>query len=166
MIKYLNSRLPLGMLGSLVFCLSFLPLSGRGHKAAGLVFSGFAFMHIYQKRKVLRRYLEKEGNNIKNFLEELGGAVKIKMLQQLPGIKVMHYIPGRVRIYSPQLHHNQSRALDLDNFLSGVKEINNFSVNHQTGTVLIEYSPESVSGNKFLQEIEKLIVSKYKGGNL
>lgn len=99
-------------------------------------------------------------------MEEFGGAVKIKVLKQLPGIEVMHYIPGRVRIYSPQLHHNQARALDLDNYLAGIKEINNFSVNHQTGTVLIEYSPDSVAGNKFLREIEKLIVSKYKGGNL
>ncbi|WP_304542711.1 HMA2 domain-containing protein [Desulforamulus aquiferis] len=96
-----------------------------------------------------------------NILEELSGSLRKKMLQHVAGVQVLHYIPGRVRIYFRQIYNSPAKAEELRNYLGGFKEIRSFTVNHQTGTVLIEYSPEAVAGNKFLQEIEKLIVSRY-----
>ncbi|AEG59155.1 HMA2 domain-containing protein [Desulforamulus ruminis] len=161
LFKPSKSKLALGLLGSLFFCLASLPFSSKGHRAAGLIFSGFSFMHMHQYRKGLYHHLGRERDGIKNFLEEIGGTVKKKMFRHLTGVQVLHYIPGRVRIYSRQIHNNQTKAQDLSNYLADIKEIQNFTVNHQTGSVLIEYSPEAVLGNKFLQEIEGLIASKY-----
>lgn len=161
MFKPSKSKLAIGMLGSLGFCLAALPVSSKGHKAAGLMFSGLSLMHMHQYRKGLQRYLGKENDDIKNLLSEIGEAVKKKMLQHLTGVQVLHYIPGRVRLYSRQIHNKTDKAKALYDYLADIKEIKQFNINSQTGSVLIEYLPEAVAGNKFLQEIEILIVSKY-----
>lgn len=95
------------------------------------------------------------------FLSELGNAIKKKMINDFADIEVLYFKPGRIRIYARQVHHNRANTKVLVNYLTNMKEIKNFSVNPHTGSVLIEYLPEDIAGNKFLQELEDSLRKKH-----
>ena len=75
------------------------------------------------------------------------------------GIEVLHFNPGRIRVYAPQVHHNAANTKWLVDYLNGMKEIKHFAVNPQTGSVLVEYWPEAVADNTFLRDLEELLIS-------
>lgn len=92
-------------------------------------------------------------------------SVKRKMMQGLQGVQVVHYIPGRARLYSRLVHNKPVESRLLADYLAEVKEVKRFTVNYRTGSILIEYLPEEVAANRFLQMIERFIISKYGGGS-
>lgn len=79
----------------------------------------------------------------------------------LQNIQVLHYIRGRVRLYSQLLLNNASAASELNSYLETIQEISHFSVNPATGSVLIQYSPEDVAKNPLLQDLERLVEKQY-----
>lgn len=97
-------------------------------------------------------------NLLSHYKQHLESAKKAYFLQQ---VQVLHYIPGRVRLYSRQLVRNQELADAIGNYLKAIPEIRCFTVNPATGSVLIQYSPEDISGNPFLQEIEAFVLKQY-----
>lgn len=82
--------------------------------------------------------------------------------QILQSLQVQHYLPGRIRLYSKHLLNNQSVATELDRLLMAVPELTGFSVNTATGSILLQYSPETVPGSPFLQELEQFALAQYR----
>lgn len=85
-------------------------------------------------------------------------AKKTYLLQQ---VQVLHYIRGRIRLYSRHLVNNAGIAAEIRQQLEAAPEVTNFSVNTLTGSVLIEYSPEKIANNPLLQELEQLAAKQY-----
>lgn len=85
-------------------------------------------------------------------------AKKTYLLQQ---VQVLHYIRGRVRLYSRHLVNNAGIAAEIRRQLEAAPEVTNFSVNTLTGSVLIEYAPEKIANNPLLQELEQLAAKQY-----
>ena len=85
-------------------------------------------------------------------------ARKTYLLQQ---VQVLHYMRGRVRLYSRHLVNNARAAAEIREQLETAPEVTSFSVNAITGSVLIEYSPEKVANNPLLQELEQLAAKQY-----
>jgi hypothetical protein len=77
-------------------------------------------------------------------------------------VQVLHYIPGRVRLYSRHLVHNPELADAVSDYLQAIPEIRSFTVNPATGSVLIQYSPEDISGNPFLREVDEFVRKQYR----
>jgi len=77
-------------------------------------------------------------------------------------VEVLHYVPGRVRLFSHQLINNPDNVQQVKKYLDSISEIHAFSVNPGTGSVLIQYSPVDVAGNPLLTEVEKLVARQYR----
>jgi len=75
--------------------------------------------------------------------------------------QVLHYRPGRVRLYSRHLLNNQDIACKIEEHLAAIPEIIDFAINTATGSLLIRYSPENVSRNPLLRDIERQVAKKY-----
>lgn len=84
-----------------------------------------------------------------------------KMNLFLKQTQVLHYRPGRVRLYSQHLLNNQGIACKIKEHLETIPEIIDFTINTATGSLLIQYSPESVSHNPLLRDIERQIAKQY-----
>lgn len=99
-------------------------------------------------------------------LGELGNVFKNKLVEKFmndaANIEVLYFNPGRIRVYARQIHHNAANAKRLVDYLRSVKEVKNFSVNPQTGSVLVEYLPEEVADNNFLRDLEELLRKKHE----
>ncbi|SMC86478.1 hypothetical protein SAMN04488500_11116 [Sporomusa malonica] len=75
--------------------------------------------------------------------------------------QVLHYMPGRVRLSSQHLLNNPEIARQVSEHLETIPEIKQFTVNAATGSLLIHYSPEDVSRNPFLRDVEQLVAKQY-----
>lgn len=155
-------RVNLGLVLSLVGSLLSLPLGKRYHVGLGVIFTLLTAMHTWQHRNRFRHYLYKERQNMGLFpLPEniLSPAVKVKLFMQQ--VQVLHYMPGRVRLYASQLVGNPELVRQISQHLTAIPEIKEFSLNPATGSLLIRYSPEDVARNPFLRDIEQLVVKQY-----
>jgi len=158
-----NGRVDLGLILSLLGSLMSLPLNKRYHVGLGLCFAVLTGIHTWQHRRHLSHYLQKERPTMgftslyKRFLDPANKAAYL-----LQHVQVLHYIPGRVRLYSRHLVNNPEVARQVFTHLKDMPEIKDFSVNPATGSVLIQYSPEGVFKNPLLRELEQL-VAKQKG---
>ncbi|WP_371372912.1 HMA2 domain-containing protein [Sporomusa aerivorans] len=160
MLRY--GRVNLGMVLSLLSSLLSLPFGKRYHVALGVCFTLLTAVHTWQHRKQFGHYLHKERQNMDLFsLPEslLGPSVKVKMFMQK--IQVLHYIPGRVRLYSQHLINNPEVVRQVRQHLESMPEIREFKLNPATGSLLIQYSPEDVARNPFLRDVEQLVVKQY-----
>ncbi|MGL5511836.1 MAG: HMA2 domain-containing protein [Sporomusa sp.] len=92
-------------------------------------------------------------------LSSLYSSTKMNLL--LKQTRVVHYMPGRVRLYSQYLLNNQNIACKIKEHLATIPEIIDFAINTATGSLLIQYSPESVSHNPLLRDIEQWVAKQY-----
>ena len=92
------------------------------------------------------------------YADLMDSSKKKLILQQ---IQVLHYMPGRVRIYSKHLINHPERVQQVNSYLKAMPEIKQFTINSATGSILIQYSPDDVSRNPFLRDVEQLVVKQY-----
>lgn len=155
-----HSTTNLGLVISLGGTLLALPFSKKYHAAFGVLLTAWAGVHSWQHRKYLAKHLCKNGNGIGNMFN--GSAhcshkkAAISLLSR--NLQVLHYLPGRVRLYSQQLRNNPEYAHQLQEYLKSVTEIHNFSVNPARGSLLIQYSPDNLGSNPLLTAVETLKV--------
>lgn len=158
-----HSSTNLGLVLSLGGSLLALPFNKKYHVAFGIMLTAWAGVHSWQHRKSLTKHLYKEVSGIGNIF-----AGCTNFLQQKTSItflskntQVLHYLPGRVRLYSHQLLNNLNHAHQVKEYLNTMLEIHNFSVNPATGSILIQYSPDDIGNNPLLAEVETLEVRRY-----
>ncbi len=114
-----KSKVILGLLGSLMGCFSSISFNGRGHKLSGFMMGAFSAMHIYQYRKRLFKHLGRSGK--KMLPGQLGGVLKRKLVDHAGDLEVLHFSPGRIRVYARQVHHNSANAKAVADYLRGVQ---------------------------------------------
>ncbi len=78
----------------------------------------------------------------------------------LSTVTVASYIPGRIRGYSTLIKGNAENARLLEEYFGNFAELDSFSVNETTGSILIEYDPEKIINNRELREIELSLMKK------
>ena len=86
-------------------------------------------------------------------------STKVKFFLQQT--QVLHYMPGRVRLFSQHLLNNQEVARQVSEYLATIPEIKDFTVNAATGSLLIHYSSEDISQNPLLRDVEKIVAKQY-----
>lgn len=157
-----RKRLGISLLMTLCGTILSLPYSKRYHAGLGFCFSLLAILHVWQYRRRLRYEMTKERQAV-NIFSRL---IKLNNPEQraiffLRYVQILHYIPGRVRLYSEQLVKNDEAAALVRRHLDGIPEIIRYALNPVTGSLLIEYSPEKASQNPFLNEVEQMIQRQY-----
>ncbi len=78
----------------------------------------------------------------------------------LSTVTVESYEPGKIKGYSPLLHHKTFNAKTLQLFFKTFKEITEVQATANTGTFMITYKVEEARQNKFLAGIEKVLKKK------
>ncbi|MDF2568851.1 MAG: hypothetical protein K0R55_455 [Sporomusa sp.] len=150
--------LAMSLLGSLIS----LPLNKRVHLWLGAGFALLAAVHTWQNRRQFTHYLHKERQEMdlsSLYTKFSNSSAKVNLFLQQT--QVLHYMPGRVRLYSQHLLNNPEIAQQVSAHLETIAEIQQFTVNAATGSLLIHYSPEDVSHNPLLREVEQLVAKKY-----
>lgn len=159
-----HSTTNLGLVISLGGSLLALPFSKKYHVAFGIMLTALASVHSWQHRKSITKYLSNKtigrGRGLASCTNYPPQKTSISFLDH--NMRVMHYLPGRVRLYSRQLLNNLDNADRIKEYLNSVPEIHNFSINPATGSVLLQYSPDDVGCNSFLVDVEKLGVGRYR----
>lgn len=150
-------RVDIGLILSLASTLFSLPLNKRYHAALGVCFTLLAIFHTWQHRRLLVPYLQKERQamGLMNWPPNKQSEISNKMAYFLQHVQVLHYIPGRVRLFSRLLVNNAAVAAQVSSQLETIGEISSFSINPATGSVLIQYLPEKVAQNPLLMELEQ-----------
>lgn len=95
-----------------------------------------------------------------NIMSLLDSAKKKQFFRQL---QVLHVTPGRVRLYSPHIINKPELVRQINLHLATIPEINQFTINAATGSILIHYSPAAVIQNPFLRDIEQIVVKNMGG---
>ncbi|MBP2630624.1 MAG: hypothetical protein H6Q70_1252 [Firmicutes bacterium] len=155
-----KKRLGLSLLLSFLATLATIPLSKSYHMRFGIVFSLLSIIHAAKHQKSLKNEFNKECECLNIFKKINIPTTKFELIMR--NITVSHYSPGRIRLHSKALINNSTLALTINNQLAEIKELNNFSVNIITGSILLVYSPENLIKNLELQKIEQLVLEKYK----
>ena len=71
----------------------------------------------------------------------------------MDGARVVHHIPGRLRVKLPRASRNPALLRQLQDFVSGLGGVRQVEVNPVTGSILVHYHPES------REQIESLMKS-------
>lgn len=158
-MKNLRLGIPLavGMAGTVA---SLFVGGKRLHTAFGVAWTALSLVHAYQYRKNMK-------NNAKKGLEKVNilkaaGIPTTKMEWFLKSVEVASYIPGRIRVYSRALINNPQLKLKVEQSLAGYPELDKVTINIISGSVLIEYRPESIRNNKELYEMEMYVKNHVK----
>ena len=69
---------------------------------------------------------------------------------------------GRIRAYSTLIKDNNRNAQALAEYFSSVKELKSFSINDVTGSILIEYDPQTIRNNVEFLKLEQYLLNKAK----
>ncbi len=75
-------------------------------------------------------------------------------------MKVISYIPGRIRFKCPYIQHNKHHSSLMEIYLKSKEYIETSRVNHINGSILINYNKNSTDKESILNDIQKLIESK------
>jgi hypothetical protein len=67
------------------------------------------------------------------------------------GARVVHHIPGRLRVRLPRASRRPDILRDLHGFISGLGGVREVEINSITGSILVHYEPESA------EEVERLL---------
>ncbi len=67
----------------------------------------------------------------------------------------VHHVPGRLRIQTPFIHHNEANAHTLCEYIRGVTGVTSLEAHALTGSITIYYDPKCVSCEKLLCMLEK-----------
>lgn len=94
-------------------------------------------------------------------LMALDKEVKKKKENNLPSFKglleVKHYIPGRIRFYSPKIKNNSEVAIFIKEQLNKIPVINLMDINTITGTTLIKYNAKDIDPMVIISVLLKLL---------
>lgn len=162
-MKIRHSLSSLGLAISLAGSLLTIPLNKKYHIAFGMMLTGWAGLHSWQNRKGLVKHLHREVSGISGIFAGCADffSQKKAMAFLSQHVQVLHYMPGRVRLYSHELVNNQDNVQQLTNYLHSIGEIHTFSINPGTGSVLIQYAPEGVASQPLLKEVENLVARQW-----
>ena len=75
-------------------------------------------------------------------------------------VHIASMIEGRIRVIYNELKHDPSLQAQIEDELSKVDEIESFTVNPTTGSVLIIYDAKRAAQDKFLSEFLQLASEK------
>ena len=156
-----NLRLGIPLAVSMAGTVASLFVGGkRLHTAFGIAWTALSLVHAYQYRKNMK-------NNAKKGLEKVNilkavGIPTTRMEWFLKSVEVASYIPGRIRIYSRALINNPQLKLKVEQSLAKYPELDKFTINIISGSVLIEYRPENIKNNKDLCEMEIYVKTHVK----
>ena len=67
----------------------------------------------------------------------------------------VHHVPGRLRIQTPFIHHNEDNAHTLCEYIQGITGVKSLESHVLTGSVTINYDPKCVTCEKILCMLEK-----------
>lgn len=67
----------------------------------------------------------------------------------------VHHVPGRLRIQTPFIHHDEENARKLTEFLKGVAGVSNVECHALTGSCTIQYDRKCVNCEKLLCMLEQ-----------
>src|SRR5919109_2264942 len=81
----------------------------------------------------------------------------------IAGIKVVHAIPGRVRVKIAQLRDNPEFAREIRERLSGVRGIRRIEANPLTGSLLVLYDPGELTSLESLLALSETIRPLFPG---
>ncbi len=125
------------------------------HTAFGIVWTAVSLLHAYQYKKNMKNNL-KRGFQKMNIFKVMGLPTS-KMEWFLQSVEVGSYLPGRIRVYSKALINNQGLKEKVASSLDTYKELEKYTINTISGSVLIEYDPMKIKSNKELCDIEAYI---------
>lgn len=77
-------------------------------------------------------------------------------------VEVASCIEGRLRVIYGDLKHDEQLRAQVEQELSAIKEIQSFTINPVTGSVLINYDAARAAQNSFLSELLTLAAQKAK----
>lgn len=77
-------------------------------------------------------------------------------------VEVASCIEGRLRVIYDDLKHDEQLRSQVEQELSAIKEIQSFTINPVTGSVLINYDAARAAKNSFLKELLILAARKAK----
>lgn len=130
------------------------------HTAFGVAWTALSLIHAYQYRKNMKNNVKKGWEKV-NILKAVG-IPTTKMEWFLKSVEVASYIPGRIRVYSKALINNPQLKEKVEMSLAKYPELSKVTINLITGSVLIEYNPENIKGNKDLLEMENYMKTHVK----
>lgn len=159
-----HSSASLGLAISLIGSLLTIPFNKKYHVAFGMMLTIWAGVHSWQHRNRLVKHLHGEVSGMGGIFAGCANFLNQKTASSFLSehVQVLHYVPGRVRLYSHQLLNNLDRAHQVKEYLNSVTAIHTFSVNPATGSVLIQYSPGDAGSHPLLAEVEKLVARQYR----
>jgi len=81
----------------------------------------------------------------------------------IAGIKLVHAIPGRVRVKIAQLRDNPEFAREICQRLSGVRGIRQIEANPLTGSLLVLYDLEEMTSLESLFALSEIVTPLFPG---
>ncbi len=148
----LSISLALCMVGTVA---SLLVGNKKIHTAFGVARTVASLFHAYQYKKNIKNSAKK-GFKKMNFLKAIG-LPSSKLEWFLQSVEIGSYLPGRIRVYSKKLINNPELRNQVELSLLKYRELDKITVNSVSGSVLIEYNPVKIRGNKELCDIEEYI---------
>jgi hypothetical protein len=82
--------------------------------------------------------------------------MKARVAEAVPGVKVVHDIPGRVRLRLPRLRRDAKDATAIADHLAGLDGMIDVQVRLYTGSVLCRYDAETLSRDAILSAVRDL----------
>jgi hypothetical protein len=67
----------------------------------------------------------------------------------------LHHLPGRIRVKTPTIKSNPDLARELRDLLNPMMGVNSVIINPVTGSILVEYSPESIDTASILNVLKQ-----------
>jgi hypothetical protein len=84
----------------------------------------------------------------------------------IPGIRVVHAIPGRVRLKIISLRDNPELAREIRARLAGLQGIRRVEANPLTGSLLVLYDPEEITSLESLFTLSEALIPSLPGLDL
>lgn len=75
----------------------------------------------------------------------------------IENIKVVHFIPGRVRLRSKDLQNNPDLAQTVENALASIPAVEHVDVNSLTGSILIAYRPREINSQNSIDALVETV---------
>ena len=131
--------------------------SKRGHIVCGMAWAGLSVLHAWQYRKKLAQDIKKNGRFLvmTNFPQS-------KLDFFIRAVEIASYIPGRARLYARPLVGNEALAAQVKKELSRAAGMKSVRTNTTTGSILIEYDPETLRKDPDLARMEEYIRTHVK----
>ncbi len=82
----------------------------------------------------------------------------------LKQVRVEHFNEGRIRVSYERLKHDDGTYTELCRQLEALKEIEDYTVNRTTGSILINYDPHKIVPGSLLDHLVAGVRAKFAGG--